>query len=182
MQSPQLTNATKTSTAPVPQALGPLPNATARALPAQTQGPVMQRASQNWPVMTYCAKIADAPYERAQGPDLDKVVVDAQSGTVVAQASTRIGSAVLKGEVRSRMAKAEYVLDPYTPPGQGVPMQATDGSIDSPQETMTADIGHLIKDGQGQLIHVRGCDSDGHWGPLTAQWIVPPKRNIDSQN
>ena len=131
---------------------------------------------ETWPVMTYSAKIADKPYERAKGPDLARVRVNAQTGQLTATALTAVDSAIVLGlKAYNTMTKVEYVLDPLTPAGQGIPLTPVDGAMDNRSEQMSVNVAELIRTAMpGTLIHVRGCDSDGNWGPLTAQWLVPP--------
>src|SRR5690606_23346477 len=73
---------------------------------------------ETWPVMTYAAKIADAPFERAKGPSLARVRVNATTGRLTAEAASAVSSGTLNGaRPRSTMAAAEYVLDPAVAPG-----------------------------------------------------------------
>lgn len=129
--------------------------------------------SNNWPVMTYSAKIADAPYERAQGPDLHSIRIDSESGILTAESvSTDRSEQISKGLPRAPIRAAEYVLDPRTSPGMGVALVAADGAMDEAAETVRVKVGHLLSTSpQKRLIYVRAQDANGHWGPLTAQWL-----------
>lgn len=122
----------------------------------------------NAPVMTYAAKIADKPYERAQGPDTVDMLVTPDRRAVTAQISD-----VYSGG--DAVAGAELVTDPNAAPGTGVPLLPVDGRWDSSQERATLDlVAPLTQSEAPKLAYVRARDTKGNWGPLTAQWLTPP--------
>lgn len=116
--------------------------------------------NENIPVFYYAAKIADAPYEKSRGPEASNLVV--------------VGSelqAHVKHLLGAGISAAEYVVDPDTAPGHGVPLVAKDGAFDTQEEAVTAKISDDLRDGKTRLIYVRAQDAEGNWGPLTAVWV-----------
>ncbi len=125
---------------------------------------------ENAPVFAYAAKVADAPFERVKGPDATAVttsrVGDVVGGRVDVRVSAKLSDADNGGQA---LAGAELVLDPLAAPGTGIALEAADGSFDTVAEQVTGMI--QATDGERVLVHVRGRDADGNWGPLTAQWL-----------
>lgn len=125
---------------------------------------------ENAPVMTYVAKIADAPFQRVLGPDVVDVHVTAPNAPGVAPTRARVSASVSDatngGQV---LAAAELVTDPFAAPGSGVALQAADGAFDSVSEQVAGVVS--ARGGEQQLVYVRAKDAEGNWGPLTAQWL-----------
>jgi hypothetical protein len=124
----------------------------------------------NEPLISYTAAIADDPYERAQGPDVSGLSV-APDGTLQATASdAAAGGRVLRA--------AEWSTTPLALPGTGTPLAAADGAFDGVSELLTGTAAPALAALQAakgpQLVYVRAQDADGHWGPATPQWLVPP--------
>ena len=126
--------------------------------------------AENAPVMTYVAKIADAPFERVLGPDVVDVHVTAPNVPGVGPQQVKLRATVSDATAGGNaIAGAEYVLDPFAKAGTGTVLAAADGAFDSQSEQVTA-----LLDAQGgakQLVYVRAQDTTGNWGPLTAQWL-----------
>ena len=121
---------------------------------------------ENLPVLTYATKVADAPLTRVFGPDTAGVAVDTATHAV----SATISDANNGGQV---LAGAELVLDPLAAPGTGVALTAADGVFDGVQEQVVGTTAAASADAAaGAMVYVRGRDSAGNWGPLTAQWIA----------
>ena len=122
----------------------------------------------NEPVLDYSVRIADDPYERAQGPDVAQLAL-----TPAGQLSAAASDASTGGQL---IRAAEWTTNPLAVPGTGTPLAAADGAFDGVNETMTGTYTPVpVKIGKGpNLIYVRAEDADGHWGPTTPQWITPP--------
>jgi hypothetical protein len=123
----------------------------------------------NEPVLDYATRIADDPYERAQGPDVAQVALDA--GTKV---TARVSDAADGGQL---IRAAEWTTNPLTAPGTGTPLAAVDGAFDGVDELVTGTFEMPKKDPYKptpKLVFVRAEDADGHWGPAAPQWITPP--------
>ncbi len=127
----------------------------------------------NSPVMTYAAKIADAPYDRAKAPDTLDVHVTGTPGGSVREVAAQVAlpeAGVLGTLAPGRaIAGAEWFTDPLTKPGSGTPMAAADGAFDGANELVSAQVSDLPRD---QMVFVRARDDAGMWGPATAQWAA----------
>jgi g-D-glutamyl-meso-diaminopimelate peptidase len=118
----------------------------------------------NRPAMSYFARLADAPYHRARGPQVASGVLDANGGVRVTAAPDGLRHAV---------SGVEIYRDPLTRPGDGVALQAT-GTSDA---KLAGSSGWVLRaadsgitdgiDGVGQL-YARARDSRGNWGPFSA--------------
>jgi hypothetical protein len=63
---------------------------------------------------------------------------------------------------------SEHQATPPGTPGTGQPLTPTDGRWDNPVETVMAVIDTAGLVPGNYLVALRGQDSDGNWGPLTA--------------
>jgi hypothetical protein len=125
---------------------------------------------ENAPVFTYAAKVADAPFARVFGPDAVAVSAAATDAAAGGRQQFAVGARLSDSTSGNQaLAAAELVLDPFAAPGTGIPMQPADGRFDSPTETVTGLVDAAL--GERVLVHVRGRDAAGNWGPLTAQWL-----------
>lgn len=141
----------------------------------QSDGEFQRTLRENLPVLTYTAKIADAPFQRVFGPDTHDVVVDPATRGLEARISdANNGKQVLAG--------AELVLDTTAAPGSGVALRAADGAFDSIDERVVGSVegapGLRPDAGAGTLVYVRGRDVAGNWGPLSAQWLTEPTAGV----
>ena len=139
----------------------------------QSDVEVADNFRRNAGVMAYAANIADAPYERAQGPQVVELAPTLRQGHV-GDVVTPTGA--------GRIVAAEVVLDPSTPPGSGVALQAEDGSFDDSRERvlvprldaqLLAELAGtaVIRDtgvGARRALYVRARDDSGRWGPFAA--------------
>jgi hypothetical protein len=112
------------------------------------------------PVMAYSAKIADAPYERAMGPQVSLTSVDLGAQTLTAQAVSPTNTPIVQAEV---------YLDPATAPGEGAALGAADGKLDGPKESLEGP----LPQGESRLVYVRAKDAAGRWGPPAVDWLKP---------
>jgi len=83
----------------------------------------------NEPVLDYSVRIADDPYERAQGPDVAQLAL-----TPAGQLSAAASDASTGGQL---IRAAEWTTNPLAVPGTGTPLAAADGAFDGVNETMT---------------------------------------------
>lgn len=126
--------------------------------------------AENAPVMTYVAKVADAPFERVLGPDVVDVRVTAPGAPGVAPAKAMVRATVSDATSGGQpLAGAELVTDPFAAPGSGTALEAADGAFDTASEQVGGVV--AARAGTKQLVYVRAQDADGNWGPLTAQWL-----------
>ena len=125
---------------------------------------------ENAPVFTYAAKVADAPFERVKGPDASSVTTRANGAVVGGRVDVTVTAALSDAANGGQaLAGAELVLDPLAAPGTGIELAPTDGAFDSVDEQVSGIVQAAA--GERVLVHVRGRDADGNWGPLTAQWL-----------
>jgi hypothetical protein len=131
--------------------------------------------ARNLPVMRWAARIADKPYERAQGPDAELVKVS--RGATRQDPGTIEASVSDVSAMRDAVSAAEWVLDPRTAPGNGHEMTAVDGAFDSVREVVRGSIPANLRG--GDLIYVRGRDALGNWGPARPQFVPQRSRPVN---
>jgi hypothetical protein len=130
-----------------------------------------------WPdnlkALLYAFKIAPAPYRLAYGPDALTPRVSPPSGkqgeplelTALITDQQNGGRTLQRAEY---FILSEHQVNPPGTPGTGQPLTPTDGQWDSPVETVRAVIDTATLVPGNYLVALRGQDSDGNWGPLTA--------------
>ncbi|HEY1012283.1 MAG TPA: M14 family zinc carboxypeptidase, partial [Herpetosiphonaceae bacterium] len=119
----------------------------------------------NLPAFLYATKVARAPYQLQRGPDALSAAVASVSGGYRVTATindTKNGNQAINA--------AELYVD--TPPWRGgapVSLSATDGAFNSTAEAVQ---GTLTGVAAGRhLVYVRGRDTGGNWGPVSAAWL-----------
>ncbi len=141
---------------------------------------------QNLPALLYAAKSARAPYLLPAGPD----AVDLSLSATAVSAGTTVELSALIDDTRFNnsngseptqvIAAAEYMLDaPYWDTDNNpaaFPMTAEDGAFDAEQETAVAVIDTSGWELGQHILFVRGQDSDGNWGVVSAifLYIIDP--------
>lgn len=132
----------------------------------------------NEPVLDYVARIADDPYERAQGPEVRDLRL-APDGTISAATSDAATGA-------NTIRAAEWTIDPLRQlPGRGTPLAAADGAFDGADELLSGRFelpptkpGH--RPVTPKLLYVRAQDVEGNWGPATPHWLTPPPAGVSA--
>jgi hypothetical protein len=132
----------------------------------------------NLSALLYAAKVARLPYQLPSGPDSLSVIISPtvlSSGQIVA-VSAQIDATRYKGNPATlTVAGAEVYAD--TPPWitSTVPlttsMVALDGGFDEKVEDVTASIDPAGLSQGRHLLFVRGRDTDGNWGPVSAGFL-----------
>lgn len=122
----------------------------------------------NAPIMAYVAKVADNPYARVLGPDTKTIAV--QTARDGSRSISALATDVNNG--KDAIGAAEFVVDPNTPVGKGIALNAQDGKFDSSNEQLAGSLPASMK--AGDLVYVRAQDAKGNWGPLSAQWLNQP--------
>lgn len=123
----------------------------------------------NEPVLDWASQVADAPYERVNGPAVAALQL-AGDGTVTARASDTLAGG-------QSIRAAEWTTDPLAIPGTGHPLAAVDGAFDGVDELLTGTfVPHVPTPYKpaAKLVYVRAQDIDGNWGAATPQWVVTP--------
>lgn len=127
----------------------------------------------NVAMLLYAAKVARQPYQLAYGPDVTRLDL-LNTMPLTESEALRLQAVIDDAQTGGRpLSAAEAYID--TPPWAGgvpYPLAAADGSFDSARETVTA---HLPTAGLStgrHLVFVRGRDSSGAWGPLTAAFFT----------
>lgn len=121
----------------------------------------------NLPAFLYAAKVARAPYLQVQGPDALGVTATLDKSGVLVMAA--INDTANGGQ---SISAAEVTID--TPPWAGgtpYTLQAADGLFDETVEDVQA---HLPVEGLSvgrHILFVRGQDTDGDWGPVSAAFF-----------
>ena len=137
-----------------------------------------QTVAQNTPAMNWMARAADAPYERAFGPDISTAVVNGGRLTATAVAADTRGVPVPDPSLASAVAStpaptpaplpirdAEWFTNPATTPGSGHALRAIDGAFDTQREAVS---GPITGARDGQLVWLRARDMAGNWGASAA--------------
>jgi hypothetical protein len=130
-------------------------------------------------MLLYLAKIARAPYLLTRGPDtiLAGAQLTAQSGSITQVAAT-VNYAWTGNNYAQNVAAAELYVD--APPWAGgaqVPMFPTDGALDSPTESLVANIDTTGLSTGRHILYVRGRGVESYegqesWGPVSAAWLT----------
>jgi hypothetical protein len=123
----------------------------------------------NGPALQYAARIARTPYMTVYGPDTLNVTAVNNGNNLVTINATINDTA----NGNQPIVAAEYALSyPFwiTDTVTGT-LTAVDGNFNSPIELVTgdADVNNLLP-GQ-HILFVRGQDSGGNWGPVTAAFF-----------
>ena len=120
----------------------------------------------NLPALLYAAKVARAPYLLHRGPDtLDVTASETPDGYLVQALIDDTNNGF------EAIAAAEMYLD--APPWRGgtpVPLLPTDGAFDSSVEDTAGTFDRPVPSGW-HLVYVRGQDTPGNWGPVSAVWL-----------
>ncbi|NLE43748.1 MAG: carboxypeptidase [Chloroflexi bacterium] len=138
--------------------------------------------SANLPALVYASRVARMPYLLPSGPEPLDITV---SPSVVDDGLTARLTAIVDGTRRnsldrgsegySPISAAEYYLDdpPWgtTVASSPFPMAAVDGGFDEPVEAVEAAIDAVGLTTGRHLVFVRGQDSEGNWGPISAGFL-----------
>jgi carboxypeptidase T len=125
----------------------------------------------NIPALLYAAKVARTPYLTAHGPDALAVAASPSSGPLGAtvQISATIDDRQNGGQA---IVAAEYYVD--VPPWDGgspLLMSPSDGAFDQATEAVQALLPPLCGGPAIHTLFVRGQDSLGYWGPVSAAFF-----------
>ncbi|WP_338845703.1 M14 family zinc carboxypeptidase [Massilia sp. W12] len=141
----------------------------------------------NLPALIYAAKASRAPYLLAQGPDAHSLYAQRSAGRYVnisaALDGTRYQHSNGREAIRNVAAAELYIgLPPWSAGAQAIPMQASDGAFNSPQEQAAALLDVSAMRAGKHLLYVRGRDSQGNWGPLSATWLYIGQSQVTPPN
>ncbi len=139
-----------------------------------------------WPLnrdaFLYAAKVARQPYALSPGPTVlsvalsDNPVDRGQPVTLtVAVSDDAYGddSRSVGRPVEQAIAAVEVYVDmPPWANGTPIALTALDGAFDSPAEIAIGRLDTMDLGVGRRLLFVRGRNAAGHWGPVTAQWLV----------
>lgn len=135
----------------------------------------------NLPALMYAAKVVRTPYITPSGPDAFDLFVNSGDGvsagtpvTLSATISDTRYNNTNGTEPSQAIQTAEvYVDTPYwenTP--VAITMAASDGNFDSTTEDVYANLDTTAWEVGKHLVYVRGQDTDGNWGAISAIYIV----------
>ncbi len=118
------------------------------------------------------AKLARMPYSLVEGPDVTDIRWRAAEGVAV------MVSAVLEESATGRqpIAGGEFYVDlpPWAEGAVPLPAIASDGSFDQTMEKVEISISRAVLSASRHLLYVQGCDAEGNWGPVSAQFLATP--------
>jgi carboxypeptidase T len=127
----------------------------------------------NLEALLYGLRVTRAPYQLPAGPD---TVAVALSGTTLNATMDDTRSNNVNGtEPSQAIAAAEYYID--TPPWAGgtpKPMAPIDGSFNTNVEGTVATVSTAGLSSGRHTVFVRGRDSSGNWGPVSAVFLNVP--------
>jgi carboxypeptidase T len=135
--------------------------------------------SQNLPALIYAAKSVRRPYQTPSGPDtinltLNAAVVGMDTPVNLAAVidDTRYNSNGHGDEPTQAIQAGRYSFDAPSWTGATLyPLQAADGTFDSPSEGVAATINPAGLGVGKHLVFVEGQDADGNWGAPTAVFL-----------
>ncbi len=137
----------------------------------------------NLPALMYAARVARAPYQQALGPTPISLTTSVLTRTTAASAQLTVtarfddnalgNSGVERPAAQTVIAAEVYVDTPPWAGGSPISMTLSDGSADSPNEAFFVNIpiSNSVA-AQRRLVFVRGQDSVGNFGPVSAQWFT----------
>lgn len=130
-----------------------------------------------WPdnlkALLYAFKIAASPYRLAYGPEALSSKVNPPWGKRGEPVELTALITDLQNGGRTLQRAEYFILTEHQAqlpgsPGSGLPLTPTDGQWDSPTEIVRAVIDTADLVPGNYLLALRGQDSEGNWGPLTA--------------
>ena len=117
----------------------------------------------NLPAFLYAAKVARTPYMTQRGPDALNLSI---SNELILTATISDG---LNGGQSIATAEAYLDIPPWHAGATPITLNAVDGVFDSVAENVTV---NLARPSAGRhMIYVRGRDSAGNWGAVSAIWL-----------
>ncbi|MBB5207810.1 M14 family zinc carboxypeptidase [Chiayiivirga flava] len=137
----------------------------------------------NRAALRYAARVLRAPYVLPAGPDTTQVraepdlILAGDAATVVAQlddARQQTGTPPFSGPVPAVQpiaSAAAYLTPPWLPGATAQPLQAADGSFDTPVEAATGAIDSGALAPGRHLVYVQARDSSGADGPVGAAFV-----------
>lgn len=141
--------------------------------------------TRNIPALLYAAKIARASYLLPSGPDVLHISITPEftgnENDLLLKANINDKQYYGIGEPTQIISTAEYYID--TPPWItstfpiSFPMHVEDGAFDEYIETMTSTIETTGLSQGRHTIFVRGQDTAGNWGPVSATFLYISKYN-----
>lgn len=138
--------------------------------------------------LIYAAKVVRAPYVLPAGPDAVDVSLNGHNTVKVSAGSAVTLTAKLDDgryrnsngtEPSQNIAAGEYYFNqtPWSEGATGVSMTSSDGTLNSSQEMLEAQIDTTgLADGS-YLVYVRGQDAAGNWGPVSAAQLLIGESN-----
>jgi hypothetical protein len=123
----------------------------------------------NKPALIYAAKIARAPYELVEGPDVTDIIIVQGTGNSV-KITAQINDLNNGGNI---IASAElYIGNPdWVSNSVAFQMLPVDGDFDSSFENVSINISIDKFISNPKMIFVRGADTEGNYGPATADFV-----------
>lgn len=132
----------------------------------------------NAPALRYAAKIARTPYLTVHGPDVLTPIL-ASVGQEQITVTATINDTLNGGHP---IAAAHYVIDtpPWSEDALFWPLSPTDGDFNTPTEPVTGEILTGEMASGRHILYLRGQDSDGNWGPVSAAFFhITPELTED---
>lgn len=123
---------------------------------------------ENRPALLYAARIARTPYQTVRGPDVLEVSVGGYEPFL------RVTATLDDSDNGNRpIGAAAFSVDapPWIEGMQLTSLVAADTSFDSPVEEVGGSIDTASLPPGRHLLFLRGQDSDGHWGPVSAAFF-----------
>lgn len=142
-----------------------------------------QVLDQNLDAMRMMLGLADRPYARIQGPEIDRLRVPAMPAAIGTRLPIRARATELRSG-RDAVAAAELTLArpggaglpgfpaPAEAPGGGIPLAAADGAFDERSEDVVLELDTTGLEPSSYLVLLRARDALGHWGAAEAATLT----------
>lgn len=133
----------------------------------------------NLQALFYAAKVVRTPYMTPSGPDAlnlslsDSEVNQSETPTLSARIDDTRYNGINGTEPVQAITQAEYYIDipPWVSGATAIPLLAADGSYNTSVENVNGVINTSGWSNGRHLLFVRGRDSNGNWGPVSAIFL-----------
>lgn len=137
----------------------------------------------NLPALVYAAKVVRTPYITPGGPEVLQPALAGTAGSTGVAAGTLVALSATATDLHFNQsngseplhaitaAQASIGTPPWDPEAVLLPLQAADGSFDSPTEALAGQLPTAGLAPGRHLVYVRALDASGTWGPVSAVFL-----------
>jgi PKD repeat protein len=136
----------------------------------------------NLAALMYAAKVAKAPYQLTQGPDIIGIGMSASNDGVTLNATaTDMRFSRVDGQLPNHaIARVRYSVNQLPTDTNSQQASFSDGNADSVSEAVTMQFTYSELTGNSTKVYLQAQDVSGYWGPISAYEIKlsPPVGEI----